>query len=198
MALVLASTSSYRAKLLARLAIPFEISAPEVDEREFDREFTRTSDEELATAIARAKAQSVAKQRPSDVILAADQIAVLPVQPGIAARTLLHKPGERERAIAQLMLLSGRTHRLVTGLALIDGPTGRTSSECDAVELTMRAFERAEAEAYVDACSPLDCVGSYRIEDAGIWLFERVAGADPTSIMGLPLLKVCALLRGVR
>jgi septum formation protein len=59
----------------------------------------------------------------------------------------------------------------------------------------MRNYERAEVEAYVDEFAPVDCVGSYRVEDAGIRLFERVEGRDPTGIIGLPLLAVCRLLR---
>jgi septum formation protein len=93
------------------------------------------------------------------------------------------------------MRLAGRSHRLVTAVVLMDAASGRADAEVDAVELTMRPFSRAEAEAYIEACAPIDCVGSYRIEDAGIWLFDRVCADDPTSIEGLPLLKVCALLR---
>lgn len=193
--LVLASTSSYRARLLERLDIPFTAVAPEFDERAYDDAFATTSDDAFATMLARGKAESLRATHPTAAILAADQLAVLPAQPGVASRTLLHKPGDRDRAVQQLVQLAGKTHRLVTAVVLLDAATGRTWQDVDTVELTMRAFDRAEAAAYVDAHAPLDCVGSYRIEDAGIWLFESVRGADPTSIMGLPLLKVCTLLR---
>lgn len=194
-ALVLASTSRYRAQLLARLDEPFVVAAPTFDERAHEHDFTTMAETDYAKMLARGKAHSLRAEHPDAWILAADQLAVLPVQPGVPARLLLHKPGERERAIEQLVLLSGKTHRLVTGIVLLESATGRVHEAHDVVELTMRSFPRAEAEVYVDAYAPLDCVGSYRIEDAGIRLFEAVTGADPTSIMGLPLLRVCELLR---
>jgi septum formation protein len=193
--LVLASTSRYRAQLLERLEISFGVAAPTADERALDPEFVGTTDEAFARLVARAKAHSLRDTVGDAWILAADQIAVLPVQPGIAARTLLHKPGSETAAVDQLLRLAGKTHRLVTGIALLHARTGRMLEADDVVELRMRSFDRAEASAYVAAHRPLDCVGSYRIEDAGIWLFDAVSGADPTSIMGLPLLRVCALLR---
>lgn len=194
-ALVLASTSRYRASLLERLDIPFTVAAPDFDEREHDEAFATTSDDAFAIALARGKADSLRATHPQAWILAADQLAVLPVQPGVATRTLLHKPGDPDAAVEQLLRLAGKTHRLVTGVVLLDAASGHAWQDVDTVELTMRPFDRGEAEAYVRAHAPLDCVGSYRIEDAGIWLFDAVAGADPTSIMGLPLLVVARLLR---
>jgi len=194
--LVLASTSPYRARLLERLDIPFTVAAPTLDERAHDDAFASTSDEAFATMLARGKADSLRAQCSTSFILAADQLAVLPgAGTRTRTRTLLHKPGSRDKAVEQLMQLAGRTHRLVTAIVVLDATTGQTWQDVDVVELTMRPFARAEAAAYVDAHAPLDCVGSYRIEDAGIWLFDAVTGADPTSIMGLPLLKVCKLLR---
>ena len=93
------------------------------------------------------------------------------------------------------MRLSGRTHQLITGVCLLEAGTGRSLEALDHQELTMRQFERDEAQAYVTRHSPLDCAGSYRIEDAGIKLFERIVGGDYTGIIGLPLLAVAALLR---
>jgi septum formation protein len=189
--LVLASTSPYRAQLLARLDVPFTVAAPGFDERAHDDAFATMSDEAFATMLARGKADSLCAAHPTSLVLAADQLAVLPGDP----RTLLHKPGDRDRAVDQLVQLAGKTHRLVTAVVLLDAASGRAWQDVDVVELTMRDFDRAEAATYVDRHAPFDCVGSYRIEDAGIWLFESVAGADPTSIMGLPLLRVCGLLR---
>lgn len=197
-ALVLASTSPYRARLLERLDIPFTVAAPTLDERAHDDAFASTSDEAFATMLARGKADSLRAKWPTSFILAADQLAVLPgagTRTRTRTRTLLHKPGSRDKAVEQLMQLAGRSHRLVTAIVVLDATTGQTWQDVDVVELTMRPFAREEAAAYVDAHAPLDCVGSYRIEDAGIWLFDAVTGADPTSIMGLPLLKVCRLLR---
>lgn len=189
--LVLASTSRYRAELLRRLDVPFEIGTPDFDERAEGPPFEGTPDDRYALALAAGKARSIATGHRGPWILAADQIAVLPGPP----RELLHKPQEESRAVDQLMHLAGKTHVLTTGVVLLDARTGEQHAEVDRQRLTMRAFERVEAAAYVARHRPLDCVGSYRIEDAGIRLFEHIEGDDITGVMGLPLLCVCRLLR---
>lgn len=185
--LILASTSRWRADLLARLEVPFSWEAPQFDERAHDDRFPELGPHAFALELARGKARSLA--RANTWILAADQLAVLDEPDG---PVLLHKPGTEQRAIEQLMRLRGRTHRLVTGVVLVRGDVEH--HEVDEQHLTMRAFERAEAEAYVTRHRPIDSAGSYHIEDAGIRLFERIDG-DHTGIIGLPLLAVCRLLR---
>jgi septum formation protein len=189
--LVLASGSRSRADLLGRLELPFECDRPDFDEREHDHRFAELGPHEFALLLARGKAQAVAARRPGDWILAADQLAVIDLidEPP----ELLHKPGTEARAIAQLMRLSGRTHRLINALVLL-GPGGFEAHELDEARLTMREFDEAEARAYVGRHRPLESVGAYHIEDAGIRLFEHVEG-DYTGIIGLPLLAVCRLLR---
>lgn len=189
--LVLASTSRYRHKLLTQLDLPFVAAAPEFDERPEDHRFAALGAEGFALYLAHAKASSLRTSHPDGWILAADQIVVLP--PG----ELLHKPETAERAVEQLMRMSGQQILLITGVVLLDAVTGVAREAVDRHTLTLRAFGRAEAEAYVARHLPLDCAGSFRIEDAGIALFERIEGADFTSIIGLPLLAVCRLLRGV-
>ncbi len=191
--LVLASTSRYRAQLLRQLEIEFEQAAPSFDESAHRGAFGEGTDAAFALQMAQGKADSLAKAHNDDWVLAADQIAVLPGPP----RRLLEKPGTAARAVEQLMTLSGKTHRLVTGVVLQHAATGQARTAVDVHRLTMRALPRAEAEAYVARHAPLDCVGSYRIEDAGIKLFERIEGADYTGIIGLPLLAVARLLRDV-
>jgi septum formation protein len=95
------------------------------------------------------------------------------------------------------MRLSGATFRLVTGVVLLDAATGEAATAVDIQTLTMRAYGEREAADYVRRYQPLDCAGSFRIEDAGIKLFTRIDGADYTGIIGLPLLAVARLLRGV-
>lgn len=93
------------------------------------------------------------------------------------------------------MRLRGRTHALITGVALLNAATGEIDERVDHQRLTMRRYSEAEAAAYIRAHRPLDCVGSYRIEDAGIRLFAAIEGQDFTGIIGLPLLAVGGLLR---
>ncbi|MFV8751658.1 Maf family protein [Nannocystaceae bacterium ST9] len=185
---MLASSSRYRAELLARLELAFETCAPEFDERAHDHRFAEFGPARFATLLARGKAESLRERYPNAWVLAADQLAVCEGE-------LLHKPGSTEAAIDQLMSLSGRTHALISAVVLLDTSSGACTSAIDQQRMTMRGFDRDEARAYVERWQPLDCVGSYRIEDAGIKLFERIEGEDFTGIIGLPLLAVARLLR---
>ncbi len=192
-ALVLASTSAARRELLERLELPFLCEAPDFDESAHRHRFPELGDAAFALMLARGKARSLAARFGDRWILAADQVAVLPGPP----RRLLDKPERPEVAVEHLMALSGRTHHLTTGVVLLHPQRGEAHEAIDEQRLTLRAFERAEAEAYVRRHQPLECAGSYRIEDAGIKLFERIEGHDYTGIMGLPLIAVARLLRAV-
>lgn len=190
--LVLASTSRYRAALLERLEVPFEVMAPEFDEAAAAARSADLSAEEIALQLARGKAASLRSARPRAWILAADQIGVLD---RADAPALLGKPGSVEAAIDQLVSMAGHSHELVTAIVL-DAPAGGATREAiDRQRLTMRDFDRVEARDYVTRHRPLDCAGSYRIEDAGIKLFESIESRDYTGIIGLPLLAVAGLLR---
>ena len=191
--LVLASTSAARRALLERLEVPFVVDAPEFDEAAHGDRFEGMTDAEFALLLARGKAQSLAARHPERWIVAADQVAVLPGPP----RRRLDKPGREDVAIEHLVALSGRTHHLTTGVVLLHPGHGEQHEAVDEQRLTLRAYDRAEAEAYVRRHRPLECAGSYRIEDAGIKLFQRIEGQDYTGIMGLPLIAVAGLLRRV-
>jgi septum formation protein len=190
--LILASTSRWRIELLARLDVPFRSVAPNFDERAEDHRLAELGPHAFALALARGKARSLEDRERDAWVLAADQLAVLDEPDG---PLLLHKPGTEQRAVEQLMQLRGRTHRLISGVVLVRGEIEH--HEIDEQHLTMRSFDRAEAEAYVARHRPVDSAGSYHIEDAGIRRFERIdsRGGDHTGIMGLPLLAVCRLLR---
>jgi septum formation protein len=189
--LLLASTSRYRRALLERLGLPFDVAAPNFDESAHDGAFATMSDDAFALRLAEGKARSLVAAFPEHLILAADQIATV----SDPTRTLLHKPGTVGRAVEQLMSLAGRTHVLTTGVVLLHPKTNRIESALDRQRLTMRRYTESEARAYVEAARPLDCVGAYRVEDAGIMLFDDIRADDVTGIIGLPLLHVCRLLR---
>ena len=202
--LILASSSRYRRELLARAGIEVTSMAPDVDERAFDHLLGTEGPCGLAVAIATAKAHSVAaitrsvpgRAAPAMLsleqnrwILAADQLAVVEGPDGRPA--MLTKPGTPERAVEQLLSMSGSTHELVNGVVVLhDGAVHRA---CDVHRVTMRAFTRREAEDYVAEFAPLDCVGSYRIEDDAD-LIESVEGSGDDGVIGLPLDVVRALL----
>lgn len=178
---------------MARLEVPFVAAAPEFDERAEDDKFFELGAAGFAVHLARGKAASLRREHPDAWILGADQVAVLSGPPD----ELLHKPGSEAQAVEQLMRLSGRSFELVTGVVLLAAATGEVRSAVDHQRLVMRAFGRDEAGAYIARHKPLDCAGSFRIEDPGIKLFARIDSADFTGIIGLPLLAVAGLLRGV-
>jgi septum formation protein len=190
--LVLGSSSRYRAGLLGRLGVAFSQESPEVDEVAFDGQFAGLSAEDFALLLARAKADALVRNGGERWVLCADQVGVLEVG---GDRLLLRKPGTPEACVDQLMELSGRTHRLVNGIVLRSERDGTELVEVDVQTLTMRAFGRAEAEAYVKLRAPLDCAGGYRIEDEGIRLFESIDSRDYTGIIGLPLIATARLFR---
>ena len=184
--LVLASTSPYRRELLARLGLPFRTRAPACDEWALKRALPAgLAPEGVAAALARAKAESLRDVEPHAVVLGSDQLVAL-------GDRILGKPGSVEAAAAQLAALAGRTHLLVTAVAVVH--EGRVLEHVDVTHLRMRALSSAQIERYVAADAPLDCAGSYRLEARGIALFESIAGGDHTAIVGLPLMAVTSLL----
>ena len=182
-ALILASTSRYRGELLARLAVPFVAAAPDCDEDAYkSRGF---SPQELAETLALVKAESLRAAHPDAAILGGDQLAEIDGD-------ILGKPGSEAAACAQLARLAGRTHTLITAVALVRGE--RILRHTDVTRLTMRPLSAAQIARYVAADAPLDCAGSYKLECLGIALFSRIESADHTAIVGLPLLALTGML----
>lgn len=188
--LVLASSSRYRATLLRDAGFEFVAIAPDVDERVFDDRFPELGAAGYALELARRKARSVERRAraldPAAAVLAADQVVTL-------AGELLHQPGGRVRAVAQLCRMSGTTHELLNAVVLRAVDSGDEHHEIDRHTITMRAFSEAEAAAYVERYEPNDSAGGYRLEDDG-GLVESVAGEDPSGVIGLPLPTVRRLL----
>lgn len=182
---VLASTSRYRRELLARLGLSFETEAPGVDEAAFAA--FGLAPRALAERLALEKCQAVARRRPGAIVIGSDQLVAVDGE-------ILGKPGTAESAVAQLRKLSGRTHELVTALAVARGSD--IHRQTDVTRLTMARLSEESLRRYVALDSPLDCAGSYKIESLGIALFERIESEDATAIQGLPLLTVARWLRG--
>lgn len=186
MRLALASTSPYRKALLARIVPEFTVVDPGVDESA--AELGTLSPGDRARELACRKALAGARKCPRTIVLGSDQVCALDDQ-------VFDKPGTVERAIAQLQRLSGRTHSLITAVALArDGESECFTSLVVVSRMTMRALSDPEPAAYVAADRPLDCAGSYRIEGRGIGLFEAVESSDWNAIVGLPLLATRAAL----
>lgn len=182
--LVLASTSPYRRELLARLQIPFEAVAPDADE-------TPLADEtpaETAERLAEAKAHAVAQRFPMHLIIGSDQVAHIGEQ-------RFGKPGTRDKAIAQLRAMSGKSIVFHTGLCLLNTATGRMHLRGIPTEVRFRELADEEITRYLDREDALNCAGSARAEGLGIALMEYMRGDDPNALIGLPLIALAEMLR---
>ena len=183
--IVLASSSPYRAELLARVLPTFTVDAPEADERAREGESPRN----LAARLALLKARTVAPRHPQALVIGSDQVA--------AVRDRIYgKPGQVEVAARTLREASGEEMVFHTAVAVIDTQTGRTAEALESVRARFRTLTEAEIEAYLRLDSPLDCAGAIRTESRGSLLLEALDGRDPTTMVGLPLIAVAELLRG--
>jgi septum formation protein len=182
--LILGSTSRYRRALLERLRLAFEVVAPNVDE-------TPRADEApaaLARRLALAKAREVAARHPQAVVIGSDQVAELD---GMA----LGKPGRHERAVEQLRAMSGRRVVFHTAVAVVCVDNRFEAEAMAPVTVHFRHLEEAAIERYLRLEQPYDCAGSAKCETLGIALLEAIESDDPTALVGLPLIRTCAMLR---
>jgi septum formation protein len=182
--LILGSTSRYRRELLARLQVPFEVHAPDVDESPLPGE----TPAELALRLALAKASNVAARFPNAVVIGSDQVADLD---GGA----IGKPGTHERAVQQLRAMSARSVVFQTAVAVVRTDTGFAGSALVPVTVRFRTLNDAEIEHYLRLEQPYDCAGSAKAEGLGISLLHGIESNDPTALVGLPLIQTCELLR---
>lgn len=183
-ALILASTSPYRKDLLARLGLPFTVQRPDVDEQAIGGEPPQLRAERLALA----KATAVAANHARAVIIGADQVAS-------CGGSILDKPGNAQVARAQLQAQSGRSVLFHSAVAIVDKVRGTRECFTDLTTVVMRTLSTADIDAYIAADQPFDCAGSLRSEKLGISLCERIESEDPTGLIGLPLIRLCAALR---
>jgi septum formation protein len=187
--LILASTSVYRRELLARLKIPFECRASGVDESPGVGETALA----LVARLARAKAHAVAAGRPDACVIGSDQVAVLDERE--RGETVMGKPGSVADCIDQLLRCSGQTLSLVTAVAVVHRADSFLSEFIDATRVAFRTLDRATIERYVAREAPLDCAGGFKSEGLGISLCESVDNTDPSALIGLPLIRLAAVLR---
>jgi septum formation protein len=187
--LILASSSPVRRELLARLRLPFESVAPDVDETAKPGESPTALVERLAVA----KARAVSAQRSHALIIGSDQVAVYD-------GAIVGKPRGHADAAKQLRAASGRKVMLYTGLALLNAATGRLQSEVVPYGIQFRELTDAQIDNYLRAEKPYDCAGSVKSEGLGIALLDRFEGDDPNALVGLPLIRLVRMLEneGVR
>jgi septum formation protein len=171
--IVLASSSPRRRQLLEMLRVPHRVIAPDVDESRRDGE----TPERYVVRLARAKARAVAEHVPGEMVLGADTTVVLDGE-------LFGKPTDPEDAVLMLGRLQGRTHQVLTAVAL--ARDDRLEHALDVSRVTFRPADRTMLADYVATGEPLDKAGAYAIQGLGALLIERVEG-DLFGVMGLPL-----------
>lgn len=181
--LVLASTSIFRRELLTRLTRDFSQDSPNVDESPLANE----SAPQLAQRLAMLKAQALATQYPHHLIIGSDQVASFDNQ-------LIGKPHTHQNAIQQLLTFSGQRVDFYTGLCLLNSATQRIQSCVEVFSVYFRTLNHTQIENYLDKEQPYQCAGSFKSEGLGICLFEKMQGDDPTSLIGLPLIKLVNFL----
>lgn len=178
MQLVLASQSRYRKALLESAGFTFVAESPRVDEEDLKNYGPRMLTA-LTQFLALKKAESLKSEYQNAIIIGCDQIAELNGE-------RLDKPGSVENAVIQLKKLQGRSHRLITSVAILS-PL-KIVQQTETTILHMRSLSDAEIRAYVALDQPVDCAGAYKIEKAGLTLMEKVETSDPSAIQGLPMI----------
>ncbi|WP_336070901.1 Maf-like protein [Nitratireductor rhodophyticola] len=191
-AIVLASGSAFRQKMLRDAGVVFRVERSEIDERAVEKtlEGSGADPETLAQVLAEAKAVDVSEREPGAVVIGADQTLSL-------GDEVFHKPADMEGARRHLLKLSGRTHQLNSAVVIArDG--GVIWRHVGVARLTMRDLDPAFIGRHLSNVGEkaLASVGAYQIEGEGIQLFEKIEG-DTFTIVGLPLLPLLAELRSL-
>ena len=181
---VLASASPRRQELLRQVGIPFVVD-PSNAEETIHPEWTVA---EIAQRLAERKAFDVAARHPeADVVIGADTVVVLGSEP-------LGKPVDAADAARMLAKLSGRTHEVYTGFALVSPRQSRSVAGAACTQVRFRVLDEEEISRYVASKEPMDKAGSYAIQGLASLFVERIEG-DYFNIVGLPIAQVNLALR---
>jgi septum formation protein len=178
---ILASASPRRRELLGRLGVEFVVVPSEIEER-----LEGAPSGETVAALALAKARAVAARVGDGVVLGADTVVVID---GVA----LGKPADAADATAMLRTLRGRTHDVITGVAVVDAGSGRAESTATVTRVIMANVGDEAIAAYVATGEPFDKAGAYAIQERGAALIVGFVGSY-SNVIGLPLAATAALL----
>nr|WP_136252288.1 Maf family protein [Ningiella ruwaisensis] len=185
-AIVLASSSPYRAKLLGQLGLVFEQLSPDINENPHPDEVP----EVLAKRLSAEKAQKVHSTMPEYIVIASDQVASIE-----GSNYILNKPQTMSKAEEQLSACSGKTVHFYTGLAVLAPPQLAHRQKCNALQVcverysvTFRKLSETQIRSYINRENPLNCAGSFKVEGLGIALFSHMDGRDYNALIGLPLI----------
>jgi len=180
--LILASRSPRRADILRRENMEFVVRIPP------DVEGGEASSDpaQYVLSLSRRKAASIAKEVENAIVLGADTIVVLDGE-------ILGKPQDRENAFSILKKLSGRTHRVYTGVTLVNKYNGKVVSDYDVTEVKFNQLDDEKIWAYIDTKEPMDKAGAYGIQGMGGFLVESIQGSLD-NVIGLPTGKLKEML----
>jgi len=181
--LILASSSPRRRSILRNLGLQFVVHPPRVDECPEEG----LSAGRLVIELARRKAEQAAQAHEHGLVVGVDTIVSL-------QGSLMGKPKDKEQAAAMLRRMSGRTHEVVSGIAVLAKPGGRLETALERTLVTMRRLTDKEIRDYVETGEPLDKAGGYGIQGVGGLLVSRILGCY-YNVVGLPLVRLDLVLR---
>ena len=185
--IILASSSQTRQDLMNRLGLSYQCISPEIDE---SPQGERHADD-LARRLAFEKAKVISEQYPDAIVIGSDQVAWREGAPDI----FIGKPLTTENAVKQLQANSDKIVYFSTALSVQQQSSGFEHTLVEHYKVKFRKLGLAEIERYVERDQPLHCAGSFKCESLGISLFEQMIGQDQTTLMGMPMIQLCNILR---
>ncbi|WP_445404764.1 Maf family protein [Acinetobacter vivianii] len=185
--LILASSSQTRKDLMDRLRLNYHCISPDIDESATGELHA----DDLAKRLAFEKASVIAQQHPDAIVIGSDQVAWREHAP----YDFIGKPLSIENAIQQLQANSGQTVFFSTALSVQHLQSGFETTLVEHYQVKFRELTLVEIERYIEIDQPLHCAGSFKCESLGISLFEKMVGDDQTTLMGLPMIQLCKILR---
>lgn len=188
--IILASSSQTRKDLMDRLLLDYQTIAPEIDEQPQGE----THADDLARRLAFEKAQAVSQLHPNAIVIGSDQVAWREHAPHV----FIGKPLTTENAIRQLQANSNKIVYFSTALSVQQQSSGFERTLVEHYQVKFRDLSHAEIERYVVLEQPLYCAGSFKCEGLGISLFEHMMGQDQTTLMGMPMIQLCHILRELK
>lgn len=180
--LILASRSPRRAEILKREKVEFKVKIPS----NLKEESLSSDPTEHVLSLSKKKATSVSHQVEEGILLGADTIVVLDGE-------IMGKPQNKKDALFILKKLSGRTHRVYTGITLLNKYNGKTVSDYDSTEVKFNQLDEEKIETYIETGEPMDKAGAYGIQGMGGFLVESIRGSLD-NVIGLPTEKLKEML----
>jgi septum formation protein len=173
--IILASASPRRSELLAAIGLRFDVDPSRIEERPHQGGPIA----EYTMALARAKAADVARRRNAGLVIAADTVVAVNGQ-------VLGKPQDEEDARRMLRLLSGRWHKVITGVALLEAESGRGVEGCEETDVKFASLDERQMDWYIATGEPFDKAGAYAIQERASLFVEEVRG-NYHNVVGLPI-----------